>query len=307
MVKTVGPGVVAGGSPRSRRATPELGATGVGLSSLGRAVAVLDLFADNDTPTLGVSEIARRLGLPKAGIHRILSSLRVAGYVQLEETSRRYRLGPSVLRLGEAYLKRLDVRDLAREPMARLSRQTRETVTLSIRSGASRVYVQQVVPDSDVRMVVDVGRPFPLHAGSTSKAFLAHLSEPEIEDYLSRPLEALTENTIIDPEELRRELRVIRSRGYASSRGERQPGASSVAAPILDAHGRPVAVMSVCGPLERFGARAPEAAMALLPVTRELSERLGYSPEADDGGLATAGGLAMSGPTSTSPNGGPTG
>lgn len=267
---------------------------GESLGSLERAVAVLDLFATTGSPTLGVTEIARQLTLPKAVVHRILSSLRAAGYVNFDEGSHRYRLGSAVLRLGAAYLRQLDVRDLARGPMEELSEATHETSTLSIRSGWTRVYVHQVVPRTDVRMEVELGRPYPLHAGSSSKAFLAYLSEPEIDDYLARPLVALTPNTIVDPEALRREVALVRARGFAVSRGERQPDAASVAAPILDANGRPVAVMSVCGPIERFQRRADNAAGHLLEVTRSLSGAFGY----------TANGAAV---TSISPVGGPTG
>src|SRR5690606_9774820 len=123
--------------------------------------------------------------------HRILSALCGRELLEIDENTRRYALGRQALALGMAFLDRVDIRDLAREPMRRLTRLTNETTTLSIRVRDSRVYVDQVTPPRDVKMTVQIGAPFPLHAGSSSKAFLAFLSPEEQEAYLnSGPLPA---------------------------------------------------------------------------------------------------------------------
>ena len=124
-------------------------------------------------------------------------------------------------------------------------------------------------------MTVQLGHPYPLHAGASSKAFLAHLPEAFVDDYLSRPLEPLGSLTITDPGALRKDLALVRSRGYASSLGERQEGAGSVAAPVFGHKSDPVAVISVCGPVERFRDEIDEIAPVLLESTRLLSRRLG--------------------------------
>ena len=250
---------------------------GSSLGSIERATAVLDLFVQSQQPSLGVTEIANTLGLSKAVVHRVLTSLRAAELIELEPSSRRYQLGVGALALGLAYLERVDVRDRARPALQRLTELTGETATLSIRSGNSRVYVDQVFPAAEIRMTVPIGQPFPLHAGSSSKAFLAFLTEDEQAEYLrTQQLDALTDRTIVDAEALRAELRTIRGRGFARSLGERQRGAASVAAPVFSHEGKPVAVISVCGPLERFRAHSDDAAKHLLEQTRELSRRLGF-------------------------------
>lgn len=247
------------------------------IGAIERATSVLLLFADAGQPTLGVTEIATTLGLSKAVVHRTLASLRQAGFVDVDEESRRYRLGPAALALGHAYLDRLDLRAAARPAMEKLTAVTGETATLSVRHGDTRVYVDQVTPAREVKMTVPLGRPFPLHAGSSSKAFLAFLPDDERDAYLdSHALETLTAATITDVGHLRAELDTIRARGFARSLGERQEGAASVAAPILDHRGAPVAVMSLCGPLERFRGEAHDAAGELVAQTTELSRRLGH-------------------------------
>jgi DNA-binding IclR family transcriptional regulator len=238
---------------------------------------VLLLFASRLGADLGVTEIGADLGLSKAAVHRILAALRSRGLILLDETTRRYSLGPVVLSLGRSYLEGLDVRKQAGLELSWLSAESRETATLSVRVGDARMYVDQVLPDREVRMDVTPGIRYPLHAGASSKAFLAFLGEEEIERYLEHgPLARLTERTVTDVASLRAELAVIRRLGYATSQGERQAGAAAAAAPVFDYNGQPVAVISVSGPRERFVGVLPECSRLLLEATSRVSARMGY-------------------------------
>lgn len=247
------------------------------IATVERAADVLALFSQVSERDLGVTEIAAQLSLSKAAVHRILTSLRTRDFVQVHEETRRYSLGPAALALGLTYLDRIDVRAVAAPELLALCRETDETATLSIRAGETWFYIDQVTPAREVRMSVALGVPFPLHAGSSSKAFLAFLPLEEQERYLARPtLEALTEHTVVDPAQLRVELAAVRERGVATSFGERQPGAASVAAPVLDHRGLPAAAVSVCGPVERFASEIDDCIPLLLAATRRISARLGH-------------------------------
>lgn len=249
-------------------------------SAVERAAAVLGLFASATSATLGITEIAQSLGLSKAVVHRLLGALRESELIEFEAATRRYRLGPMALALGLAYLANVDVRGLARPLLERLSGLTDETATLSLRQGWSRVYIDQVNPLNEVRMTVPIGRPFPLHAGSSSKAMLAFLGESEQEEFFAtQALDPLTSATVVDEGTLRQELAEIRGRGFARSAGERQSGAYSIAAPVLDHRGAVAGVVSVCGPAERFSVRWESAVEPLLAGTRELSRQLGHRAE----------------------------
>jgi IclR family acetate operon transcriptional repressor len=246
------------------------------IGSVDRAATVLKLFVESPGPSLGVSEIATALSLSKAAVHRMLSSLREADFLELDESTRRYQLGPGALSLGLAYLDRIDVRTMALPVLSRLTELTGETATLSVRHTDRRVYVEQAFPATEIRMIVPIGQLYPLHAGSSSKAFLAFLSDAEQDQYLmDRDLESFTDRTIVSIPALRRDLAAIRSRGYAKSLGERQAGAASVAAPVFNHESKPVAVISVCGPIERFRGASDAHAQHLLDQTRDLSRRLG--------------------------------
>lgn len=244
-----------------------------------RAADVLSYFARSPSRTLGVTEVAAGLKLSKAVVFRILTSLRERGYIGYDPTTRQYALGPQALLLGLACIEKNDVRRLSRDLLLELSTRTNETATLSVRTGWERIYIDQVTPDRDVKMVVPIGRPFPLHAGSSSKAFLAFLPAAEQDSYFREVRErpALTPHTVVDEAALRQELEQIRQRGFAMSRGERQPDAASVAAPVFGADGVPAAVLSVCGPIERFWRHAEQTGDRVREATNLLSRRLGHA------------------------------
>jgi DNA-binding IclR family transcriptional regulator len=137
-----------------------------------------------------------------------------------------------------------------------------------------------VVGEQELRLEMSLGVPSPLHAGGAGKAFLAFVPDHEVDAYLERqPLEALTERTVTDPARLRQELATIRRRGYAITVGERRAGAATVAAPVFDHDGHPVAVLGVAGPAQRFtpGPDAPVVA-AVLAAAARISTQLGHQP-----------------------------
>jgi DNA-binding IclR family transcriptional regulator len=252
-------------------------------SGLLRALRVISLIAAEAPTTLGVSTIARELDLPKAVTHRILKEFTGAGFLVFDEDTKQYRLGAGALTLGLAALRSLDVPKVARPHLERMVARTGETATLSVRTGWVRVYIDQVLSPHEIRMSVSLGTSHPLHAGSSSKVILAHLSTNEIDQYIAEhDLEALTELTITSTSALRKELGRIREVGYAVSLGERQAGAGSVAAPIHRASSEIFGSISLCGPRDRFGADLlPRYADLVVETAEAISAELGYrSPRA---------------------------
>ncbi|MET8049702.1 MULTISPECIES: IclR family transcriptional regulator [unclassified Streptosporangium] len=247
------------------------------IAAVERAMDVLLLFGRSNRPDLGVTEIAAELGLTKAAVHRILTALRSRELIAADPVTRRYSLGHAAIALGRAYLARTDLRAMAGPELRGLAARTRETATLSVRRGDTRLYVEQVVPEQELRIEVSLGIPYPLHAGGPSKAILAFLREEEVEGYLSRHgLEALTDKTITDPAKLHTELAAIRRRGYATSYGERQEGATSIAVPVFDHGGGVIAAIGVSGPSTRFKSHMQESAPLVVEAAGRLSAQLGH-------------------------------
>lgn len=241
-------------------------------SGLVRALAVLDHVKSKAPETLGVTQIARELDLPKAVAYRILKDFAIAGYLTFDAESKLYGLGPKAFALGLTALRSLDIPTVARPHMEELVRLTSETATLSIRQGWSRVYLDQVEAPREIRMSVALGSRHSLHAGSSSKAILAAMSDSEISAFFEMAGSlALTESGV-ELGELRADIAVIRSRGYAVSLGERQAGAGSVAAPLYTVSGTVWGSISLCGPRNRFHADAcAENGQLVAAAAREIS------------------------------------
>ncbi|MQW76808.1 helix-turn-helix domain-containing protein [Nocardioides sp. dk4132] len=253
-------------------------APGATIATVERAADMLLHLAREPRADHGVTEVAEAMGLSKSAVHRVLTSLRRGGLVELDERTRRYSLGVGALRLGLSYLDRIDVRRLARPVLEDLAERTGETATLSVLLGErDRIYVDQVTPEREVIMSVSLGEPYPLHAGASSRVFLAFLPDAQRERYLAGgPLASVRAATIVDDVGLREDLLRVRAQGWARSAGERQDGAASVAAPVLRHDGSPAAVISVCGPASRFAAELDHCRELLLEATRSLSAGLGW-------------------------------
>ncbi|MFC5061192.1 IclR family transcriptional regulator [Actinomycetospora atypica] len=249
-----------------------------GTEGTSRVADVLLLFVDGPS-TLGVSRISRELGLSKAVVHRILVSLAGRGLVAVDPATREYRLGPAAAAIGARALRESDLRVAALPLLRELRDETHETVTLSTPVPHGRVYLDQVVGTHEIKMTVELGRRFPLHAGSSGKCMLAYLDDSQREQVLDAGLAPLTENTPVDADALRRELDRIVERRYAASAGERQADAGSVAAAVFGVSGEVLGAISVCGPRYRVTDEFVAAiAPRVIAVADRISLRLGAAP-----------------------------
>ena len=260
-------------SPASRSTTPT---PSIGTEGATRVADVLLLFLGADD-SLGVSQVARSLDLSKAVVHRVLQSMVARDLLTQDPQSRLYRLGPAARAIGARALRDSDLRSAAEPILRDLRDATNETTTLSQLQGADRVYISQFPSPQEIKMLVELGRLFPLHAGSSSKVILCNLDTDRQREIVDGVLEQVTPSTQIDPANLRRELAEVREQGYSISRGERQPGAGAVAAPLFDFTGGVVGAISVCGPAQRFDEGAVERLIPqVIDAAADISAGLGY-------------------------------
>lgn len=228
--------------------------TSTGTESADRVADVLLAFAQSDR-ALGVSEIARRLQLSKAVVHRILQSLASRSIVQPMTGESTYSLGPAAIGLGTKAWSQLDVRSIAAPVLRTLRAETRETATLSALVGHRRVYLDQYESPQEVKMVVEIGPQYPLHSGASSRAILAFLPEHFALEALGE-LQSTTPD--MDADAFHARLAAIRDSGYATSINERNTGAASIAAPFFDAADHVLGSVSSSGPAFRYSSTADE-------------------------------------------------
>jgi len=246
-----------------------------GNQSVARAALILKVLSEHGS--LGVTDIARRIGLAKSITYRLLASLKEADLVRLESTSRRYALGYGLLQMTADWLARSDVRDVAMPLLKQLRRETGETVSLNIRDGDNRVTVERLDTSFEVRFVIDLGRPWPLHIGAAGKAILAFLPNDEIAEILTR-----TNLTSQQMKRLIEGLDEIRGLGFSDTCGERVAGSRSISAPILNHEDEVVASVSVLSLQSRMHRREVNECRRLVKAAAgQISGEMGARHYAD--------------------------
>jgi DNA-binding IclR family transcriptional regulator len=227
-------------------------------STTERVAHILLAFAGKEE-WLGISEIARRVDLSKAVVHRIVRTLVETGILAYGSEQRLYRLGPAAYALGRAAARGDQLREAAMPEISHLSRISGETTTLSATMGHERCYIGQVESSQEIRITITLGQRVPLTAGASGLAILAFMPARDIELALSTPLPQYTVRTQTDVDGIRRRLENIRSRGWASSEGERVRMSSSIAAPVFDINGTPVGAVSLAYIEARIVGKSREA------------------------------------------------
>ncbi len=247
------------------------------IQSVERAIAILFLLADANEP-LSVSEIADSLGVHNSTASRLLSTLHQQNLVA--QSREGFRLGLGLLRLTHVVLNELTIRTVAYPHLRRLSQETAQAIYLATLFEGNELYLDQVDTEESASKTNWIGRAIPAHTASGGKVLLAHLSDDELDFYLSRPLLASTRYTVTDPSELREQLVTIRERGYAVCRDENLIGFSNAAAPIFDRSQKNVAVVALSGASAQLSADylhntlAPLVVAAANTISLELGFRL---------------------------------
>jgi DNA-binding IclR family transcriptional regulator len=211
--------------------------------SIARAMDVLSLF-DAHHPVRELRDIVDLTGLPKTTVVRILATLAARGMVSARSDGR-YGLGAAFLRWVRLSQAIWDVSADTRQLMRELVERCGETVNIYVRLDTYRVSIAQEEGTATVRSVVEVGVEMPLTAGATAKVLLGGAPEAVI-DELARSAGHS------DSTSFKAEIETASRSGYAVTHGERELGASAVAAPIYNQEGRVIAAVSVSGPTPRF-------------------------------------------------------
>jgi len=249
---------------------------GGGIQSVDRALWFLDILARRGEA--GAAELAADIGVHKSTAFRLLAALEERELVEQAQGRGKYRLGFGILRLANAVSGRLDITQQGREVCERLADEVGETVNIAVLRSHYAVNVVQARGPSAVGTHNWVGELTPLHATSSGKVLLAHMSSYTRRDLLKGAgLTRYTEHTITSIDELERQLGPVERDGYVVSTEELEHGLNAVAAPIRDHMGAVTAALSVSGPAFRLTeARAREIAPAVVSAAHVVGQRMGY-------------------------------
>ena len=247
------------------------------VKSVGITLDVLEAvaFAGRD---MGVTELARELGVTKATIFRHLKTLLDRGYIAKTANTSRYRLGIKSHLLGRMASASIDLLAAAEHAMQDLRDKTGETVVLSAVEAKVVRVVTTLKGKSPFEIGVRSGSELALHASAQGKVALAFNREL-VGNAQRRALHSLTDRTITDWIQLRRELEVIRNRGWATAPEQVVLGLNAVAAPVFDELEQCIATVAIVGSIQ-FVPKNPNAQQtnAVMKAAASISHNLGYSP-----------------------------
>jgi IclR family transcriptional regulator, KDG regulon repressor len=255
-----------------RRAVQRLERDTGSSKSLQKALRILVYMAEQ-APEAGVTQLASELGLSKATVHRLLSTMERFELIERNAESERYRLGLKLYQLGNKAVESRTLRSEAHRLLLEMSRRSRESVSLAVPTPGGVTCLDRLdSPHTIINVCTPIGAMFPAHCTAAGKAILAYMTEDEIHEIIKRnPQRQYTQFTITQLSDLKENLRLIRQRGYSVDHQELERGLSGVAAPVLSAHERVIAAVGIAGPTLRF--RGKELAQKVSLVT-EIAARL---------------------------------
>src|SRR5262245_53343174 len=252
------------------------------VKSAGRVLDIFELLA-GEPEGLSVTEVGARLGIARSSAHALVTTLAGRGYLRREGVdAKRFTLGVPLVQLGLSVTDRLELRTVARGVLERLVAAWHETALLAVAAGADIVYIDKVVSDRfGFRTDPRVSARRPMHSHSLGKALLAATGDGSVEALVeARELEAVTEFTIVDPEELLEDLRGTRERGFAMDQQEAVLGVCCVGAPVRDHTGQLAAAISLSTIREYY--RPEVTGPAVRDGAFQISRAMGWMGELDD-------------------------
>lgn len=247
------------------------------VQSAERIFLVMEMLADNGE--MGLMEISAALGLHKSTVHRLLMSLIYMGYAKQDETSQKYMLSYKIVSMAGKLLDRMDIMQVAKPYLERLSDLSGEAVHLVAREDNNILYIYKIEAKvGTIRMVSHVGMVHPMYCSGVGKAIMATLPEKELRQIWNESvIEKKTDKTIVDYEEMLRVLEEVKRNGYALDDEENEKGVRCIAACLKSYQNEVNYAFSISGPTSRMTReRVKELSVDVKKVQEELSRELGF-------------------------------
>jgi len=237
-------------SPASGIAT-SVGADGTSRDPVAKTFRLLNHLVDSDDKSWTVRALAIELDAPVSSVHRMLTGLSRAGVLEQNEETAGYEFSADFHRIARRVISRFPLPELARELLQEIAGATGETTLLGLLDGETNrmSFVSQAEGGHELRYVIPLHTWMSLARGASGLAILSFLEEDRREAAVK---EHETKHDHPSAAQIRADIDLTRSRGYALSHGQRINGASGIAAPIFNAHGRVVGDLVVTMPLVRF-------------------------------------------------------
>jgi len=250
------------------------------IKSIVKAFRLMELLVTKNEFQL--AELCRLLKSPKTTIHRMLLTLESLGYVQQNPQSLGYMASIKIFELGGKVAQNLNLIQIAKPLMIKLSEKTGETINLGILDGTDVICIDKVESKQRLKLDQPIGSRAKAYHTGIGKAILAYLSEGERARLFSKHTITLgTSKSLKTVSAIEKDLERGREQGYSVDNGEYITGVACVGAPVFDHNSKVVAGLSIAGPALRINGRNIESLAKLVKETAALiSKELGIPVEA---------------------------
>lgn len=259
------------------------------IQSVSHALDILESFTKTEDE-LGVTELAKRLGLHKNNVFRLLATLEHRGYIEQNKQTENYRLGPKTLQIGSTFIEQRECRRQARPVIESLMATTGETAVVAVLRANKVIYMDSVETNKTVRAVSRIGAMLPAHCTAVGKVQLAFLAQDDVMRlYPDEVLAGLTPKSIRSRDALLKELKAITEQGYAIENEECDLEVRSIAVPIRDFLRNVVAAVGIVAPANRLSderLKKDDFIKLLSEAGGMISAKMGYSESEKEGAAA---------------------
>ncbi len=248
------------------------------LSSVTSALLVMKAFSAEEAE-IGISSLAKRLGLAKSTVHRLAVTLAAEGFLEQNPDTGRYRLGLSLFTLGALARRRMDVSNVSRPLLGVLRDKFQEAATLAILSGESVMFLHNLESGQAIGIRAHIGDLKPAFCTAEGRVLLAFSPPAVLAEVLKQGLLPRTAKTLTQAAALKAAIAEVRALGYAIDDEESEAGMRCVAAPVRDISGKVIAAVGLAGPTQRLTKKDLRAMAPEVVATGEaVSFRLGWRP-----------------------------
>jgi len=220
-----------------------------------------------------LAALAERTGLPKSTLVRLLHTMKLHNAVQQDGKTRRYRLGWGLIHLGKAAERQFDLERVVLPYLEQLAKETGETASFAVLEGNRAIYLAQVLTESIIRGVPPIGAELELHCTAVGKVLLTSFTDDMFGQLIrEHGLPRSTDQTIVNSEQLRKEVARVAEQGFALDNEEAERGGRCIAAPIVNEGDDVVAAISITGPTSRIRIELVEE---YAEVVKRIATRVG--------------------------------
>ena len=223
------------------------------------------------------TEICAATHSNKSTIHRLLSTLEYAGYIEKCADLRCYRIGIKLVQLCSLRINDMELMTEAKPYLLDLAKDINQAVHLAVMKEDQAMFIDKIDTTNTIRMYSAIGRSIPLHCSAIGKSLLLDRGDTEIMAILERtPMQRFTSDTLTDPSAVLEQIHNARNTGFTIDNFEHEENVCCIAAPIYDYRQKIIAAISTAS-RENVFLKREQLILSLKATARKISNCLGYS------------------------------